>query len=277
MKTSTDLYSKAREIIPGGVNSPVRAFRSTGMDPVFVKKSSGKYLYTENGEKLTDYCMSWGVAILGHNYPSVIKAAREALKDGVSYGLCHRYEAELARLIVQAVPSVEKIRFVSSGTEAVMSAIRLARGFTGRNKILKFDGCYHGHSDFLLVKAGSGAAETAESSSKGVPLSAAENTLSIPYNDRETAEKIIRTHRKDLACVVIEPIAGNMGLVTPKGNYLEFLRKITAEYGILLIFDEVITGLRVSLGGAQEFYGVRPDITVIGKALGAGFTVTVIV
>ncbi len=267
------LYEEASKVMPGGVNSPVRAFRSVGMDPLFVKKSEGRYLYGEDGRKYLDFCLSWGVHILGHNHPAVIKALKQALKNGTSFGFSHSYENRFALLIKECMPSIEKIRFVNSGTEAVLSAIRLARGFTGREKIIKFDGCYHGHSDALLVKAGSGVGEMPAASSSGIPEEVVKNTISLPYNNKELLEKIIRKNGKTTACVILEPIPANMGVVIPEEGFLEFLRKITREFDILLIFDEVISGFRAGPGGAQGLYGIRPDLTALGKIIGGGLPV----
>jgi glutamate-1-semialdehyde 2,1-aminomutase len=269
----SDLYKKAQSIIPGGVNSPVRAFKSTGMDPVFVTHADGKYLYTEEGVKLLDLCMSWGAVILGHNSKIVKDALSEALDDGTSFGFSHRYEAILAELIISCMPSIEKIRFVNSGTEALMSAVRIARAFTRRSIVVKFDGCYHGHSDSFLVNAGSGAGEISNASSKGVTPGTVSDTVSVPYNDFDAVKNLFMQRGKEIACVVIEPVAGNMGLVPPIQGFLSFLRDITRENGALLLFDEVITGFRVGLSGVQGIENIVPDITTLGKIIGGGLPV----
>ena len=268
-----NLFDEAKKYIAGGVNSPVRAFKSIGIDPVFIESAKGKYLKTSDGRELLDFCLSWGPMILGHANPVVINAVAEALEKGTSFGAPTQAETKLAKIICDAFDSIDKIRFVSSGTEAVMSAIRLARGFTGKDKILKFDGCYHGHSDSLLVAAGSGVAEISQSSSSGVPFDIIKNTISIPFNDEETFRETVEKNAKNIAAVIVEPVPGNMGLVLPEPGFLELLRKTTAENGILLIFDEVITGFRLTFGGAQHIYKVQPDMTILGKIIGGGFPV----
>ncbi|MDR2814428.1 MAG: glutamate-1-semialdehyde 2,1-aminomutase [Prevotellaceae bacterium] len=264
-------YEEALRYIPGGVNSPVRALKSVGELPLFIQKAKGATLTDVDGNRFTDFCLSWGVFILGHSHPSVNKAARSAVAHGASYGIPSLPETALARLVNLRVPSMEKVRFVSSGTEAVMSAVRLARGFTRRNLIVKFDGCYHGHADHLLVSAGSGVAGLSRASSAGVPDVFAACTVSLPFNDAEAVERVFRERGEDVAAVVVEPVPANMGVVLPEGDFLPFLRRITAQHGALLIFDEVITGFRLSAGGAQALLGVRPDLTTLGKIVGGGF------
>jgi len=275
MKTikSAALFDDAQQLIPGGVNSPVRAFRSVGGQPRFIARAKGSRLYDVDGNTYIDYVLSWGPMILGHAPPPVIASIKQAAGRGTSYGAPTSLEVELARQIRTAVPSMEKIRLVSSGTEAVMSAIRVARGFTRRDTILKFEGCYHGHSDYLLAKAGSGLATLGIPDSLGVPVDFAKHTLTAPYNDIHAVQQIVKEHGKQLACIILEPIAGNMGVVPPTENFLQALRKLTIEHDILLIFDEVISGFRVAYGGAQALYGIRPDLTVLGKIIGGGLPV----
>ena len=268
-----NFYQEAKKYIPGGVDSPVRAFCQTGVDPIFIKSAKGKYLYSENGKKYLDFCMSWGAVILGHASEIIEKQIIAAIKNGTSYGMPTFYETRLAKLIIECMPSIEKIRFVNSGTEAVMSALRLSKAFTKKNKIIKFDGCYHGHYDALLVNAGSGVAEIANASSKGISQEIIANTISLPLSDKETVEKIIKKNYKDIACIIVEPIPANMGLIKPDVEFLVFLRKITKQYDILLIFDEVISGFRVNIKGAQGVLGIKPDLTTLGKIIGAGFPV----
>ncbi|NJD03335.1 MAG: glutamate-1-semialdehyde-2,1-aminomutase [Ruminiclostridium sp.] len=270
---STELFNKAKDIIPGGVNSPVRAFKSVGLTPLFVKKARGSRITDVDGNVFIDYVGSWGPMILGHAREEVVKAVKKAAEYGTSYGAPTEKEIELAQLICDAVPSVEMVRMVSSGTEAVMSAIRLARGFTGRDKILKFEGCYHGHSDGLLVKAGSGALTTGVPDSAGVPADYARNTLTVAYNDLNELEQIFINSGNELAAVIVEPVAGNMGVVPPNVGFLKLMRELTRKYGVILIFDEVITGFRVSYGGAQGYYNIEPDLTVFGKIIGGGMPV----
>lgn len=270
---SQAMFAKARTVIPGGVNSPVRACKSVGCDPLFVERASGSKIYDVDGNEFIDFVCSWGPMILGHNPPAVMDAIRKALVKGTSYGAPTPSEIELAELVIDALPSVEKVRFVSSGTEATMSAIRLARGYTGRNMVIKFDGCYHGHADSFLVKAGSGVITLGIPGSPGVPEDIVKNTMSIPYNNEEVLEKTLRDNSLDIACVIIEPVAGNMGVVPPNPGFLQKLRELTAELGIVLIFDEVITGFRLSYGGAQARFGITPDLTCLGKIIGGGLPV----
>ncbi len=272
MKTeiSEHLYEKACKWMPGGVNSPVRAFRSVGRIPFFVRSAKGDRLVDEDGNEWIDYVCSWGPGILGHACPEVVDKVRKAVSDGLSFGTPTRKEVELAEMICGCMPSMEKIRLVNSGTEAVMSAVRAARGYTGRDKIVKFRGCYHGHSDGLLVKAGSGLLTGGVPDSDGVPASYTAHTLVAPYNDTEKVAEIFREYGSDIACLIVEPVAANMGVVLPEDGFLAFLREITARYGTVLIFDEVITGFRLGLGGAQEYYHVRPDMTTLGKIAGGG-------
>ncbi len=275
MKTerSANLFRRAVRVIPGGVNSPVRACKSVGCDPLFLSRASGCKVYDEDGNAFIDFVGSWGPMILGHAHPEVIAAIRETAVNGTSFGAPTRLEVELAELVCESVPSMEKVRFVNSGTEATMSAIRLARGYTGRNMVIKFDGCYHGHADSFLVKAGSGVITLGIPGSPGVPDDIVKNTLSIPYNDSEILEKTLRDESLDIACVIIEPVAGNMGVVVPEMSFLEKLRALTSELGIVLIFDEVITGFRLALGGAQERFSITPDLTCLGKIIGGGLPV----
>ena len=270
---SSKLFTEAQQLIPGGVNSPVRAFRSVGGQPRFIKRAKGARLYDVDGNGYIDYVLSWGPMILGHAAPSVINAIKKAAANGTSYGAPTELEVKLARMIHDAFPSMEKVRLVSSGTEAVMSAIRVARGFTKRDSILKFEGCYHGHSDYLLVKAGSGLATLGIPDSLGVPADFAKHTLTAPYNDIRAVQQIVKEHRDRLACVILEPIAANMGVVPPAPEFLASLRRLTKENDILLIFDEVISGFRVAYGGAQTLYGITPDLTVLGKIIGGGLPV----
>ncbi len=270
---SQRLFEEACELIPGGVNSPVRAFKAVGDHPVFIERGEGAYLYDVDGNKYVDYICSWGPLLLGHQPEAVSKAVMEALTKGSTYGAPTGIEVEMAKKIVDAVPSVEMVRMVSSGTEATMSALRLARGYTGRNKIVKFEGCYHGHADHLLIKAGSGALTFGVPSSPGVPESIASETLTAQYNDIESVKALFAQYPDQIAAVIVEPIAGNMGLVLPKEGFLEGLREVTAEHGALLIFDEVISGFRASFGGAQKVYNIMPDLTCMGKIIGGGLPV----
>ena len=273
MTRSEQLFARAQRVIPGGVNSPVRAFKAVGGSPLFVVWGGGSHVRDADGRAYIDYLGSWGPLILGHAYPDVVQAVRDAALAGTSYGAPCPAEVELAERVVRAMPSIEKVRFVSSGTEATMSALRLARGFTGRNKILKFDGCYHGHADSLLVAAGSGVATLGIPGSPGVPPGTVADTLTAPYNDLRAVEEVVSGHGSDLAAVIVEPVAGNMGCVLPASGYLEGLRDLTRRAGALLVFDEVITGFRLGLGGAQAEYRVTPDLTCLGKIIGGGLPV----
>ena len=270
---SVQLFSDAKTLIPGGVNSPARAWGSVGGDPLFFKKASGSRIWDVDDNELIDYVCSWGPMILGHAHPAVIDAAIDAARSGTSFGAPTELEVEMARRVVAAVPSIEVVRFVSSGTEATMSALRLARAKTGRDKILKFNGGYHGHEDALLVEAGSGLANQGIASSAGVHAGYAASTLVANYNDLDSVRELLEANSGEVATVIVEPIAGNMGVVTPAPGFLEGLRDLTTEHGALLIFDEVISGFRVALGGAQSVYGVTPDITCLGKIVGGGFPV----
>jgi glutamate-1-semialdehyde 2,1-aminomutase len=270
MTRSEELFERAKAVIPGGVSSPVRAFKAVGGTPLFVARAEGARLWDEDGRSFVDYVGSWGPMILGHAHPAVLEAIREAASRGTSYGAPCALEVELAERVVRQVPSVEKVRFVSSGTEATMSALRVARGFTGRRKILKFDGCYHGHADSLLVAAGSGVATLGIPGFPGVPKGTVADTLVAPYNDVGAVERVVAAHGSDLAAVIVEPVCGNMGTVAPRAGYLEALREISRRSGAVLIFDEVMTGFRLALGGAQQLYGIRPDLTCLGKILGGG-------
>lgn len=270
---SNSLFQKAVHLIPGGVNSPVRACRSVGTDPLFISKAEGCYLWDEDGKKYIDYVGSWGPMILGHGHPEVLKAIEEHLHLGTSYGAPTGLEVEMAEVITKMVPSVEMIRMVNSGTEATMSAIRLARGFTGRDKIIKFEGCYHGHVDSLLVAAGSGVATLGIPGSPGVPADLAKHTISLPFNQMDPVIEAFNKHGSEIAAIIVEPIPGNMGVVLPENGFLKGLRQITRENNALLIFDEVISGFRLAPGGAQEIYGILPDLTCLGKIIGGGLPV----
>lgn len=267
---SQKLYSQALQFMPGGVNSPVRAFKSVGKAPLFIEKAKGSKIYDADGNGYIDYVCSWGPNILGHAYPEVIEAVKKSCDKGLTFGACHKGEIELAEIIQKNVPSMEMLRLVNSGTEAVMSAVRAARGFTGRDKIVKFEGCYHGHSDGLLVKAGSGLLTNSIPDSSGVPKGYTDNTLLAKYNDIDSVAELFDTYGNDIACVIVEPCAANMGVVPPKEGFLKFLRDITKQYNSLLIFDEVITGFRLGLDGAQGYYGIKPDMTTLGKIVGGG-------
>jgi glutamate-1-semialdehyde 2,1-aminomutase len=270
MTKSRELQERAAGLLPGGVDSPVRAFRAVGGDPPFVKRADGAYLWDEDGNRYLDCFGSWGPMILGHAFPPVLEAIREAAGRGTSFGASHRFEADLAELVQRCFPVVQKLRFVSSGTEACMSAIRLARGFTGRKFVIKFEGCYHGHADALLVKAGSGIATLGIPGSAGVPEETAMHTLALPYNDLAAVEVAFEIHAGQIACVIAEPVVGNAGTIVPAAGYLAGLRAITRAHGALLILDEVMTGFRLSLGGAQGLYGVEPDLVTLGKIIGGG-------
>jgi glutamate-1-semialdehyde 2,1-aminomutase len=267
------LFEESKKYIPGGVNSPVRAFGSVGGEPVFIKEAKGSKIVDTNSKEYIDYVCSWGPMILGHTDNDVVEAICSQAKKGTSYGAPTELELKLAKMVVELIPSIDMVRMVSSGTEAVMSAIRLARGYTKRDKIIKFEGCYHGHSDCLLVKAGSGALTFNQPSSPGVPIDFAKHTLIAQYNDIESVKKLFRDYKGEIACVIVEPVAGNMGVVLPKDGFLKGLRDIADENGALLIFDEVITGFRLSSGGAQKYFNVMPDITTLGKILGGGLPV----
>jgi glutamate-1-semialdehyde 2,1-aminomutase len=270
---SSQFFATAKEIIPGGVNSPVRAFKSVGTDPVFITRAAGSHVFDVDGNDYIDYVGSWGPMILGHCHPDVVAAIKKTAESGCSFGAPTELEITLAEMVIAAVPSIEMVRMVSSGTEATMSAIRLARGYTGRDKILKFSGCYHGHSDSLLVKAGSGAATFGVPDSPGVPQDFAKHTLTARYNDIDSVKELLTANSGQVACIIIEPIAGNMGTVPPKPGFLQALRELCTQEGIVLIFDEVMSGFRVAYGGAQEVYGVTPDMTTLGKIIGGGLPV----
>ena len=270
---SARLFTLAKALLPGGVNSPVRACRSVGCDPLFVRRAAGCLITDVDGNEFIDFVGSWGPMILGHAHPEVVEAIQRTAADGTSFGAPCPLEVELADMVCRSVPSLEKVRFVSSGTEATMSAVRLARGYTGRKVVVKFDGCYHGHADTFLVRAGSGVITLGIPGSPGVPEDIVKNTLSIPYNDTVTLERTLRDESLDIACVIVEPVAGNMGVVPPDQGFLQTLRRITSELGIVLIFDEVITGFRLALGGAQERFGITPDLTCLGKIIGGGLPV----
>lgn len=270
---SAAAFREAKTLMPGGVNSPVRSYRSVDCDPPFIARAEGSRIYDIDGNEYIDYVGSWGPMIVGHAHPKVVKALQEAVTRGTSYGAPTLAESELAKLVRQVYPSMELLRMVNSGTEATMSALRLARGFTRRDKIVKFIGCYHGHSDGLLVKAGSGLATFGVPDSPGVPKNVAADTITVPYNDSDAIAAVMTEHGQEIAAVIVEPVAGNMGLVLPESGYLEKLRQLTTESGALLIFDEVMCGFRASLGGAQAAYGVTPDLTCLGKIIGGGLPV----
>ena len=270
---SEQLFAEALQCIPGGVNSPVRAFRAVGGQPFFVNKAKGCRVWDVDGNELIDYVGTWGPAILGHAHPKIIAAVKAAAELGTSFGIPNPHEVTMAKLIRALVPSVEKVRMTSSGTEACMSAVRLARGFTKRDKIIKFDGCYHGHVDSLLVKAGSGALTFGHPDSAGVPASFTQHTIVVPYNDTEAVKAVIAANAGQIAGIILEPVAGNAGLYVPRPGWLEFLREITAANGALLIFDEVMTGFRLAPGGAQELFGIKPDLSCFGKVIGGGLPV----
>ncbi|MBI5101194.1 MAG: glutamate-1-semialdehyde 2,1-aminomutase [Nitrospirae bacterium] len=270
---SRKLFKRAVRVIPGGVNSPVRAFRAVGGNPLFIERAKGSRIYDADGNSYVDYVLSWGPMILGHTHPAVIRAIKKAADRGTSFGAPTALEIELAELVLKIYPSMDKVRMVNSGTEATMSAIRVARGFTGRDKIIKFEGCYHGHADGLLVKAGSGAMTFGLPDSPGVPKAYARNTITLPHNDVDALKKMIEGQWRDIACVILEPVVGNIGCVLPQPGFLEAVRKLTRKNGIVLIFDEVMTGFRVAFGGAQAHYGIKPDMTCLGKVIGGGLPV----
>ena len=270
---SKQLYEKAQQLIPGGVNSPVRAFKAVGGHPLFISKGAGSKIFDVDGNEFIDYVGSWGPLILGHCHPEVMEALASVLETGTSYGAPTEREIELAELITKAFPSIEKVRLTNSGTESTMALLRLARGYTGRSMILKFEGCYHGHGDSLLVKAGSGVATLGLPDSPGVPAELAHLTLTCPFNDLNSVKEAFSLHGKNIAAVIVEPVVGNMGCVPPQPGFLQGLRSLTSANGSLLIFDEVMTGFRVAYGGAQELYGVKPDLTALGKIIGGGLPV----
>ncbi|MCW3491149.1 glutamate-1-semialdehyde 2,1-aminomutase [Dethiobacter alkaliphilus] len=270
---SQKLFAEAKEVMPGGVNSPVRAFKSIGMDPIFFTKAKGAYVYDADGNEYVDYVASWGPMILGHAHPRIVSAVQKAAEKGTSFGAPTEIETEMAKLVIEAVPSIEMVRMVNSGTEAVISALRVARGFTGRNKIIKFAGGYHGHGDSLLIKAGSGVTTLGLPDSPGVTEGVAQDTITVNFNDLEAVKEVFNQIGEEIAAVIIEPIAGNMGLAIPQEGFLEGLREVTQKHGALLIFDEVMTGFRVAYGGAQELYNVTPDLTTLGKVIGGGLPV----
>jgi len=273
MTGSHDRFIQAQKHIPGGVNSPVRAFKGVGGDPVFIDHASGAYIFDPDGKRYIDYVGSWGPMILGHAHPEVIKAVQAVIGKGLSFGAPTEAETAMANKVCELVPSMDMVRMVSSGTEATMSAIRLARGYTGRDKIIKFEGCYHGHSDSLLVKAGSGALTLGEPSSPGVPAALAEHTITLDYNDLEQVKQTLAEVGEQVACIIVEPVAGNMNCIPPLPGFLEGLRTACDKHGVVLIFDEVMTGFRVALGGVQGLYNIKPDLTTLGKVIGGGMPV----
>ena len=273
IQRSVELFSEAQRVIPGGVNSPARAFSAVGGQPLFIERGEGPYLYDVDGNRYVDYVLSWGPLILGHAPHTVAERLKEGVDQGTSYGAPTALETELAELIIEAMPAVEMVRFVNSGTEATMSALRLARAYTGRDKIVKFVGCYHGHADFLLVQAGSGVATLGLPDSPGVPAGTAQDTITAPYNDLRAVEEAFEAYPDDIAAVIVEPVAGNMGVVPPTDGFLAGLRELTRTNDALLIFDEVMTGFRVAYGGAQELYSIEPDLTTLGKVIGGGLPV----
>lgn len=268
---SIQAFSEAVKYIPGGVNSPVRALKAVGTDPLFIERAKGATITDIDGNNYTDFCLSWGVFILGHAHPDVLSSVEQAIQRGTSYGIPTVVETELAKLVTHFIPSIERVRFVNSGTEAVMSAIRLARGFTGRDLVVKFEGCYHGHVDHMLVAAGSGVATLGRSSSAGVPDSFVAHTAVLPFNDNEALDQLFALRGNEIAAVIVEPVPANMGVVPERDGFLKHLREVTATYRSLLIFDEVITGFRLTPGGAQQLYGIKPDLTTVGKIVGGGF------
>ena len=273
MERSQELFDRAQKVLPGGVNSPVRAFRAVELCPRFIERADGAYIYDADGKHYIDYVCSWGPMLLGHNHPAVREAVERAVKDGLSFGAPTQREVEMAELMVEMVPNIEMVRMVNSGTEAVMSALRLARGATGRDKLIKFEGCYHGHSDCLLVNAGSSALAGGHPSSAGVPEDIVKHTLTAQYNDLASVEVLLEEYHGQVACVIVEPVAANMGVVGPAPGFLEGLRALCDKHGALLIFDEVITGFRLASGGAQEYFGVRADLVTFGKIIGGGMPV----
>ena len=273
MDRSEALFERAKQVLPGGVNSPVRAYRAVGLTPRFITRADGAYIWDEDGNKYIDYVCSWGPMILGHNHPIIREAVERAVKDGLSFGASTRREVEIAELMVRMVPNIEMVRMVNSGTEAVMSALRLARGATGRDKLMKFEGCYHGHSDCLLVNAGSSALAGGHPSSAGVPEDIVKHTLTAQFNDLKSVEALLEQNPGQVAAVIVEPVAANMGVVGPAPGFLQGLRELCDQHGTLLIFDEVITGFRLARGGAQEFFGVRADLVTFGKIIGGGMPV----
>ena len=273
MDISEQLFERAKKVLPGGVNSPVRAYRAVGMAPRFITRADGAYIYDEDGKRYIDYVCSWGPMILGHNHPVIREAVERAVQDGLSFGAPTRREVDIAELMVELVPGIEMVRMVNSGTEAVMSALRLARGATGRDKLIKFEGCYHGHSDCMLVNAGSSALAGGHPSSAGVPVGAAKDTLTAQFNDLNSVKELLEGNPGQVAAVIVEPVAANMGVVNPAPGFLPGLRQLCDQHGALLIFDEVITGFRLALGGAQEYFGVRADLVTFGKIIGGGMPV----
>ena len=271
MDISEQLFERAKKVLPGGVNSPVRAYRAVGIAPRFITRADGAYIYDEDGKRYIDYVCSWGPMILGHNHPVIREAVERAVQDGLSFGAPTRREVDIAELMVELVPNIEMVRMVNSGTEAVMSALRLARGATGRDKLIKFEGCYHGHSDCLLVNAGSSALAGGHPSSAGVPVGAARDTLTAQFNDLDSVRELLEQNPGQVAAVIVEPVAANMGVVNPAPGFLPGLRQLCDQHGALLIFDEVITGFRLALGGAQAYYGVTPDIATFAKAIASGY------
>ncbi len=273
MERSSELYARARQVLVGGVNSPVRSFRSVGGEPLFIQRGEGCYIYDADGNGYVDYVCSWGALILGHADADLVRAIQEQATRGTSYGASTELEVELAEKIASAIPSIELLRFVNSGTEATMSAIRLARGYTGKKKLVKFEGCYHGHADYLLTKAGSGLATYSIPSSAGVPESFTQETITLPFNDIAAVEEVFKREGAEIAAVIVEPVAGNMGVVPASREFLITLRELTERYNALLIFDEVITGFRLTYGGAQNIYGITPDLTCLGKVIGGGLPI----
>ncbi|QLD34207.1 glutamate-1-semialdehyde 2,1-aminomutase [Mannheimia varigena] len=273
MSVSKQLFEQAQKVIPGGVNSPVRAFKGVGGTPVFIEKALGAYITDSDGKQYIDYVGSWGPMVLGHNHPAIIDAVLKAVPNGLSFGAPTAAEITLAELVCKLLPSIEMVRMVSSGTEATMSAIRLARGYTKRDKIIKFEGCYHGHSDSLLVKAGSGALTLGQPSGPGVPADFAKHTLTCTYNDLDSVKAAFEQYPDEIACLIVEPVAGNMNCIPPQNDFLQGLRELCTQYGTVFIIDEVMTGFRVALGGAQSYYGVTPDLTTLGKIIGGGMPV----